>query len=108
MHGWMLTIQTHGKQTLKEFRKPPSLAEIKAELEGGFLELIPYFTEFTVKGTQAACIAYCDEEGKIKRLPRNPVAQTLWEKACRRTITEDLLVGPVVILWGDIEFMRSM
>lgn len=64
-------------------------------LVGGWIEFIPF-------GKDA--VAYCNEEGKIKNLPRNPLATRL---ALQRKVglhQFDYLVGTIVIFGpGDGE-----
>ena len=63
------------------------------------------------------CVAFCDEDGKGKNLTVNRAATVLWAMAFhKRSIVNwrdiealnDVLVGPVVILTGDEEFMASL
>jgi hypothetical protein len=67
-----------------------SYESIKAGV-GGWIEAAP---------TAASIVIYLDEEGKIKGLPLNPVANMLWalvdEFGC--IADGDFLVGPVVVL----------
>jgi len=71
---------------------------------GGLIELIPRFNKFGGR----PCVAFCNEEGKLERLPRNHLAQTLWEEACGRAIREDHLVGNIVVIVGSHSFLKSM
>src|SRR5262249_42630926 len=88
------------------FRKTPSL-EFLRDAVGGDLELVPFFSTYQDR----ACIAFCNEHGKLQGLPVNEAANVLW-RAYRVpppfTIDGDYLVGPVVVLIGDFEFMRAL
>lgn len=50
------------------------LKELQA-LVGGLIEQVPHFTKYDGK----KCIAWCNEEGRIKGLPVNPKATSLWK-----------------------------
>jgi hypothetical protein len=71
---------------------------------GGLLEIIPLFTKFGGR----PCVAFCNEEGKLYGLPPNHLAHMLWEQNLGRIITEDQLVGNVVVVVGSPSFLRRM
>jgi hypothetical protein len=102
----MTIIQHDGKTISKEITTTNDVRYeiLKEALNDGMLELIPYFTKYD--GT--SCIAFCDEEGKLKKLPFNPVAHTLWEIAVGKHISVDYLVGPVVIISAPQEFLKQL
>jgi hypothetical protein len=108
MHGFMLTIQPDGTQAVKEYHGKVPLADIKEGLDQAWLEMVPFLDEIVIDGIHVHCIAYCDEYAKIKGLPFNQAAHARWEEAVGRRIAGDFLCGPVVFLWGDEAFMRSM
>lgn len=64
---------------------------------GGWLEKVPGLD--TREGQP--CVAFCDEEGLLKALPRNDLASEIWWAAAPQA-TGEFLVGPVVIVEGDI------
>jgi len=73
----------------------------------GYIEPVPFFT--TYRGRR--CVAFCDEEGKRKGLAFNDMANRLWASCDVPPPFElvgDVLVGPVVILFGDSEFMAAL
>jgi hypothetical protein len=110
MIGHALIIQTDGTHELTDFDKPPKLAFLQQSV-GGFIETVPYFHSFVPPGSNepVPCVAFCDEEGKLKDSPRlgiNHEATQLWIKAYPHC--DDILIGPIVILWGDAAFMRSL
>ena len=111
MKGTML-IYRPGSQSgeRREFDHPPELEELQAALDGGYLESVPYFQSIDVDGTRHTCWALCDEEGKLKHLDINLHATMLWEQSLRRlgTHVDDVLVGPVAVLFGDDEFMEAL
>lgn len=104
-----------------EFAAAPTLDWLKAAVGDGFIEVVPGFTTLTVAGVplrQVACVAFCNEHGKLNGLPFNRVATELWETALadqgsrlRDAATGrwlDYLVGPIVVLYGDADFMAAL
>jgi hypothetical protein len=71
---------------------------------GGNIEIVPGFTRFGGR----ACIAFCNEEGKMYGFPPNHLAQMLWEQNVGHVITNDYLVGNIVIVVGSPSFLRRM
>lgn len=119
MKGYMLVLKPgQSKPHIRELTAEPPLEDIKAHLNGGWLETVTGFTSVMFEGQKLACVAFCDEEGKLKELEFNSLATIMWDKALRvqnhpRLITYngrvlDRLVGPVVVLAGDDEFIRSL
>jgi hypothetical protein len=100
---------------LHKFTEPPTLQFMRDAI-GGDLELVPGFD--TIGGRR--CAAFCNEHGKLDhlQLPFNLRATLLWEGALRvnhqavlRDPTGDWvdwLVGPVLVLYGDDEFMAEL
>jgi hypothetical protein len=87
-------------------KKKIGLEWLQAQV-GGYIELVPGFRRFHFRGEERDCIAYCNECGKIDDLPFNTVATALWFVAVGR-VFEDYLRGPVLILFGDREFMEAL
>jgi hypothetical protein len=81
---------------------PPELEQLQGNV-GGFIELIPAFNAFEGK----PCVAFCNEEGKLRGLQPNSKATVMWEFINGKS-PRDCLVGPVVILTGDKEFMEAL
>jgi hypothetical protein len=81
----------------------PKLAELQAAV-GGYIEVIPYFE--TYNGEK--CVAFCNEEGKLKGFPPNHEAHRLWQKAVGRAISNDYLVGDIFIIVGDEKFLEAL
>jgi len=65
-------------------------------------------------GDIVRCVAFCTKEGKLDNLPFNGNATMLWQMALRRARPDDpsffpdYLVGTVVVLFGDDEFMQAL
>lgn len=113
MKGQMIVIPDSKDGTLKvtDFDNPPTLEQMQAAL-GGYLEAVPFFDEL-IQGSRAdKCVVFCDEDGKLKKgLKENTRATAAWkvvfEKRTRHTLT-DRLVGPVIVLVGDDEFLAAL
>ena len=96
----------------RTFTKPPNSQNFQRGVGGGDLETVPHFTSVDVDFVTHKCIAFCDEDGIAKELPHNGLAMALWRKAAQRedfqSPPQDFLLGPVVILYGDDDFMESL
>lgn len=105
MHGTMITITPEAEYTTREFDRPPSI-QVLHEAVGGYIEAVPYFD--TWKGKR--CVAFCNEQGKLYNLPFNPTATMLWKSLLKqqRLDLNDSLVGNVIILTGDDEWMAEL
>jgi hypothetical protein len=118
MKGTIVTIDWSGKRATSEIDGPPALDQLKAAIGGGYLELVPAFSSIERDGHIVECVALCDEESKLKQMPINHVATTLWHIALKRAgypgllrpngQIADVLAGPVVIVFGDQEFMEAL
>jgi hypothetical protein len=115
MRGTMLIFKPYqGKPEVVEFDRPPDLLDLKRGIGGGYLELVPHFKTIPYNGV----VMNCDEEGKRKELPTNNAANLHWQEALRRAglpglLTADgrlvdYLVGQVIVLFGDKQFMESL
>lgn len=106
-NGQLLVISVDGTRTVTAITgRSPTLEELQSGV-GGYIEVIPFFSTIEMDDGIHTCIALCNEEGKIRGLPPNPVAQTLWEATVGRKITEDYLVGPVIIAFGSPEWLAA-
>ena|SRR5215469_2981486 len=97
-----ITITPDGKIEKKEITEAPEGEEINKAV-GGYFELVPYFTNYD----GMPCIAFCNEYGKINKLPFNSTATNAWEDVAPVN-GQDHLVGTVVIITGPQSFLRSM
>lgn len=86
------TLTILNLDSVEVVRQPdkPSLEQLQRYV-GGWVELVPGFTLYGSK----TCEAYCNEGGRIKRLPLNYDATALWRYDNGAT---DFLVGSVVIV----------
>src|SRR3954462_366 len=119
MKGEMLVLDVY--KVKKQFKVEGELQlEILQQLLGGYLEVVPGFDSIVDDGgTKHRCVAMVDEEGKLKQLPVNVQGTAMWDAALHRVGRErpcpmrgrrapDVLCGPVIIITGDDEFMRSL
>jgi hypothetical protein len=102
--NYLVVVKPVNEPTIEELLMVPTFHKIKAGLNGGLLEIVPYFNKFMGR----PCVAFVDEEGKMKNLTPNRTAQLLWEKAYGGPILEDYLVGNVVIVIGSPEFLAQL
>jgi hypothetical protein len=100
-----------GAVSSKELTAAPRLQDLVAGIGGGYIELVPDFKTYQGK----PCVAFCDEDGKRKRLPYNVRASELWYGQIPDTFWRgdtpwplDILVGPIVIVTGDPQLMRAL
>jgi hypothetical protein len=70
---------------------------------GGYVQEVPRFNTFERK----PCIALCDVDGKAKARPINKQATSAWYACLSPTQIADVLVGDVVVLTGDAEFLAA-
>lgn len=102
MAGIMTIIKADGGLEKKALDTAPKLEALQAAV-GGYIEVVPYFD--TYLGQKA--VAYCNEDGKLKGLPVNEQATRFWGYALRPVMPLfDVLVGDVVVLTGDEEFLQ--
>jgi hypothetical protein len=90
------------------FDGPPMLDEMTKAIGGGYIETVPHFNRLP---DGRRCVAFCDEEGKNNGLPLNEAATAIWYAlviAYFGRQPDDHLVGPVLCLTGDADFMESL
>jgi hypothetical protein len=111
MRGTLLIYSPAGV-TAQEVGELPKLELLKAAIGGGYLEVVPHWTSIELDGKRRRCVAFCDEDGKHKGLPLNPLATTEWDAVMRHDhgcgCAPDYLVGNVVVVFGDREFMEAL
>jgi len=100
-----LTILCNLGEHSYELDHAPNCEEIQKGVEG-WLECVPYFNRY--KGER--CVAFCNEEGKLKGLDANTLATGAWHYQLGKAgiPCNDVLVGPVVIVTGDAELLEAL
>jgi len=91
----------NGEIKIDEITKAPTHEELH-EIVGGWIEMVPFFTKFG----DTPCVAYCNEEGKIRGLSQNQVATMYWRRVCSGY--PDILVGDVAIVTGPKSFLNTL
>ena len=106
---------------VESLSKPPKLEWLQAKV-GGYIQEVPGFDELPqvldrLGGEVRRCAVFCDEDGKSKDLPVNRIATELWNDALPHGLRAggkdkgawlDVLVGPILVLYGDAAFMRNL
>jgi hypothetical protein len=96
-----------------ELNRLPILEDLK-DAVGGYIEVVPDFDTIIQDSQVRPCVAFCNEEGKLKQLPINIWAQTLWVQSLTRKYgfnqsdPRDVLVGDICVVTGDAEFLESL
>lgn len=101
MKGKATIIAPDGTETVTEFTAQPGLEFLKKAV-GGFIEIVPYWNKFR----DAECVVFCNEEGKLHNLPINRKATEHWHSVA--PAVGDILLGSVLILTGDDEFLEAL
>jgi hypothetical protein len=136
MFGILYTIQPSGEQSV-DFLATHADIDLLQQRVGGLVEVIPYFDTVKIEQVPQApddaylsllkrasekpvrCVAFCNEEGKLKGIGYNELATRLWAMSMVNlgvvrpnddgdVMLDDVLVGPVVIAFGDDEFLESL
>ena len=110
MNGTMLIISPQGSIKTVPLHAVPNLETLQEET-GGHLEQVSRFNSITYRGATYPCVAFCDEEGKIKGQKPNYNATKAWQAALTRQgihALDDVLCGRVIIIFGDRELMDAL
>lgn len=106
MKGKLTVIDASGVILEVEYTKTPPLHAFQNAV-GGLTEIIPRFEQYN----EQECVAFRNEAGKLRGLPVNKEATVAWRcSQIRKGLKpiDDWLVGPVCIVQGDEEFMKSL
>ena len=102
MKGSTQIYRPDGTVDIQDWTTDPPLKFLQ-DAVGGYLEAVPFFNRLAgIHGPQRA-VAYCNEEGKLQGLPVNVHATIITGVPID---PNDLLVGNVVVVTGDHEFMH--
>jgi hypothetical protein len=110
MNGTMLIISPSGSIKTCPLHAAPDLDRLQEEL-GGWLEQVSRFDTVMYHGSLRPCVAFCNEEGKLKGMKTNLRATQMWTIALGRhgiPSPTDILCGNVVIIFGDRELMEAL
>lgn len=124
MKGRQYVITPGRKTVATPLNTPPTLQAMK-DVVGGYIERVPMLDTYWAPEDKMtlSCVAYCNEDGKRFNLPHNMRATLDWDAALRAIEgpdgplyprgllrsdgrASDRLVGPVIVIVGDTEFMR--
>ena len=119
MKGAMIVYETDGNMTVRPLTAAPDLDTLQKAVGGGSIEVIPFWNDIDLGDKRFACVAFCNEEGKVSNppLPFNRRATQLWEKSLKRkelTLDnpaggrDDYLVGPICVIYGDNALLESL
>ena len=103
MRGKLTVLKVDGSRVVTNYDSPVPLEHLQAAV-GGDIEVVPRLTTFEGE----ACVAFCDEEGKLRQAGVNSQAQALWQEQCPLIVGLDVLVGDVAFVQGDDAFMGAL
>ena len=98
---------SNDRQCVWEDGAPPSLSYMR-DAVGGSIESVPYFNSIVVFGKRWPCVAFCDEEGKIKEKEVNVRAQWLWLQQRGAVVIHDVLVGDILVVYGEAKELKKL
>lgn len=87
---------------VEEIERPPELEKLRAGVVGD-IEVVPFFDKLMGR----KCVAFCNEHGKLERMPINHAANVLWRLA-HDGMMNDVLVGPIVVILGSPSFLAKL
>jgi hypothetical protein len=80
------------------------------EAVGGYIEAVPYFSQFEGKD----CVVFCNENGKLEGLPLNLRATVAWDVGMGGAMARggramsDVLCGDIIVITGDPELLGEL
>jgi hypothetical protein len=110
MTGYLMTVRTDNSIQIIEVSTATILNQLQA-IVGGYIETVPGWDTIvdpTDPNKRIPCAAFCNEEGKLKGLSLNFGATMLWMESTGQNKMNDALVGNVVVVYGDREFMAAL
>jgi len=110
MQGFIVTLKVDGSQQVTKLDRATTLDDLQTAIGGGSIEIVPRFNAFRFEGNYLECVAFCDEEGKIKNFPINKYATMKWAILLEREYSEmpDYLAGDIAVVFGDAEFIEAL
>lgn len=107
MSGTMIVIDADGHRDERTLKAAPKLEELQ-KMVGGYIQLVPAFNRVAHSSGMQKCVVLCNEDGKNLDMPVNQEATRLWQLSAGSQRIYDVLVGPIVILFGDHAFMAEL
>ena len=119
MNGFMVVLTALDATHVSEHAVPPGLDALQKAV-GGYIETVPLFETFSMHGSEPhRCVAFCNEDGKANNLLVNKAATRAWDRAMihgghqplidpKTGRCQDILVGDIVVLIGDAEFLGAI
>ncbi len=106
MQGTVTVLKVDGTVVSTAYDKPVPLEDLQAAV-GGWIEIVP---DFDVFGDLKGVVAFVNEEGKLKDLPKNTAGTEAWAKSVGVEVADlgDSLLGDVAIVSGDDAFMSAL
>lgn len=105
MRGRLVTITPGALIKEVPLDRAPNIDMLQAAIGGGSIETVPYFGIYDGQ----ECVAFVDEEGKLKGFPLNHTATALWNAQVQGGLRgRDYLVGPVAIVCGDHDLLGAL
>lgn len=99
---------------IRELSAPPSLELLQGAV-GGYIETVPHWDRVNFEDAMHRCVVFCNEDGKRMGLPLNIPATRLWHAALPSPgligpdgQMVDVLVGAVIVVFGDDELMEEL
>ena len=92
-----------GRIMVEELTAQPTLEQLRHGVGDGDIEVVPRFSKLFGR----ACVAFCNEDGKLKGLPINHPANVLWRLSAG-PIDNDILVGPICVVIATPKFLRDL
>lgn len=115
MQGTLHIIPANPDATARKVHldRPITQKEIQ-DAVGGPIGFISNFDTVNQEGTISLCYAFCDEQARHRKRPQNRKATTMWSQALVRRFgagqaeLPEVLLGSVVVITGDSEFMEAL
>ena len=119
MKGTIITLPCSGNRLATPIDRLPTLDPLRVAVGVRDIELVPGFDTIEHGGSVMPCVAFCEEDAKLKRRPINKDATILWDAALLRAgypgllkpgekRIADMLCGQVAVVFGDPEFMAAL
>jgi hypothetical protein len=82
--GTIITLPCSGSRLAAPIDRLPTLDPLRVAVGVRDIELVPGFDTIEQGGSVMPCVAFCEEDAKLKRRPINKDATILWDAALLR------------------------